>query len=86
MLAVTASHDSGGEGVSGSGPLLCLWDENSSRSWMVCSSAIEKIKLIVVKMVLNNGKEGESSPALAVPASLESVREGIGGSGSLLCL
>jgi hypothetical protein len=41
-LSFAASHDSGGEGVGGSGPLLCLWDENSSHPWMVCSSAIEK--------------------------------------------
>jgi len=53
---------------------------------MVCSSAIEKIKLIVVNMLLINGKEGESSPALAVAASLESVGEGVVGSGLLLCL
>ena len=64
--------------------VCCLWDENSGCPWMVYSSAIEK-KTIVVKMVLKNGKEGESSPALAA-ASLESVGDDIGGSSSLLCL
>ena len=37
-------------------------------------------------MVLKMEKRGESSPTLAVAASLESVGEVIGGSGSLLCL
>jgi len=42
VLAVAASLDGVGEGVGGSGSLLCLWAENSSRPWIVHSSAIEK--------------------------------------------
>ena len=56
MLVVAASLDSVGEGVGGSGLLLCLWAVNSSHPWMVHSSVIEKIKSAAVKMVSKKRK------------------------------
>jgi hypothetical protein len=53
---------------------------------MVRNSVIEKIKPADVKMVSKKEKEGESSPALMVVASLDSGGEDVGGSGSILCL
>jgi len=83
---IAASLDSGGEDIGGGGSLLCLLAENSSRPWMVCNSVIEKIKSTAVKMVSKKEKDGESSPALAVAASLDSGGEDVSGSGLLLCL
>ncbi len=40
---VTASLASVGEGIGGSGLLLCLWTKNSTSLWMVCGSVIEKL-------------------------------------------
>ena len=45
VLMNAASLDSGGEDIGGGGSLLCLWAENSSRMWMVCSRVLEKIKI-----------------------------------------
>jgi hypothetical protein len=53
---------------------------------MVQSNVIEKIKWVAVKMLSKKGKEGESSPALAVTASLGSVGESNGSGDSIFCL
>ncbi len=37
-------------------------------------------------MLLKNGKEGESLPALTVAASLDGGEEGVGSSETLMCL
>ena len=46
----------------------------------------EKIKLGAVKMVIKKEMEDESSPALAVTASLDGGGKGAGRDGALMCL
>jgi hypothetical protein len=46
---------------------------------MVCSSVIEKLNLLAVKMVLKKEKEGGFLPLLVVTASLDNGGEVFGG-------
>ena len=86
VLVVAASLDGGEEGVGSSGTLMWLRAEQSSGLWTVHNIVIEKVKLAQWKWCSKNRKEGESSPALMVTASLDSGGEGIGGGSLQLCL
>ena len=85
-LTVTASLCFGGEGVGGSGLRRCLWAKISTGPSMVHSNVIEKIKLLVQKWCLEQGKEDKFSPALTVADSFCYGGGGVVGGGPWLCL
>ena len=80
-LAVAASLDSRGEGVSEGGSRMCLRAEISTSPCMVRSDVIEEGNNSCDNGVVKKGKKGEFLPVLAVAASLDSGEEGVGGGG-----